>query len=133
MAGGNGSERDIFERHMFVGTVEPSWAERARRGSTILSSFGLQALLTSLLLILPLLRQVGIPSFRPLSTPISLGEPLEEPAVRPHAGPSFAPRRPAEFFFRRPSPLPTGRPAPIDDGAPLGVNTGPYVPGVPAW
>lgn len=40
MGGGNGSERDIFERHMFVGTVEPSWAERARRGSTILSSFG---------------------------------------------------------------------------------------------
>ncbi len=47
MAGVNGSERDIFERHMFVGTVESSWAERARRGSTILSSFGLQALLTS--------------------------------------------------------------------------------------
>ncbi len=131
MAAGNSSERDLFERHMFVGTVEPSWAERARRGSTILSSFGLQALLTSLLLILPLLRQVGIPSFRPLSAPISLGQPLEGPTVRPHAGPSFAPRRPAEFFFRRPSPLPTGRPAPIDDSAPLGVNAGPYVPGVP--
>ena len=128
MAGGNSSERDIFERHMFAGTVEPSWGERARRGSTILSSFGLQALLTSLLLILPLLRQVGIPSFRPLSTPISLGQPLEEPTVRPHASPSFAPRRPAEFFFRRPSPLPTGRPAPIDNDAPLGTDAGPYIP-----
>ncbi len=65
-------------------TVESSWAERARRGGTILSSFGLQALLTSLLLILPLLRQVGMPSLPPLSTPISLGQPLEGPAVRPH-------------------------------------------------
>ncbi len=117
--------------NMFAATVESSWGERARRGGTILSSFGLQALLTSLLLILPLLRQVGIPSFHPLSTPISLGQPLEEPAVRPHAGPGIAPRRPAEFFFRRPSPLPTGRPAAIDDSAPLGLNAGPYVPGVP--
>lgn len=117
--------------NMFAAAVESSWAERARRGGTILSSFGLQALFTSLLLILPLLRQVGMPSFHPLSTPISLGQPTEEPAVRPHAGPSFSPRRPAEFFFRRPSPLPVGRPAPIDDGAPIGINAGPYVPGLP--
>jgi periplasmic protein TonB len=72
-----------------------------------------------------------MPSLHPLSTPISLGQPLEGPVVRPHAGPGIAPRRPAEFFFRRPSPLPTGRPAPIDDSAPLGLNAGPYVPGVP--
>jgi periplasmic protein TonB len=113
--------------NMFAATVESSWAERARRGGTILSSFGLQALLTSLLLILPLLRQVGMPSFHPLSTPISLGQPLEGPAVRPHAGPSFSPRRPAEFFFRRPSPLPVGR-GPIDASAPIGPDVGPYVP-----
>lgn len=128
---GNFSERDICERDIFAAAIESSWAERARRGGTILSSFGLQALLTSVLLILPLLRQVGLPSFHPLSTPISLGQPLEGPVVRPHAGPSIAPRRPAEFFFRRPSPLPIGRPTPIDDSAPLGVNAGPYIPGVP--
>jgi periplasmic protein TonB len=114
--------------NIFASPVESSWAERARRGGTILSSFGLQALLTSLLLILPLLRQVGMPSFHPLSTPISLGQPLQGPAVRPHGGPSVAPRRSAEFFFRRPSPLPAGRPAPIDDPAPLGADSGPYIP-----
>ncbi len=128
---GHFSGRGICEREIFAGAIESSWAERARRGGTILSSFGLQAVLTSLLLILPLLRQVALPSFHPLSTPISLGQPLAGPVVRPHPGPSFAPRRPAEFFFRRPSPLPAGRPAPIDDSAPIGVNAGPYIPGVP--
>lgn len=116
---------------MFAAAVESSWAERARRSGTTLSSFGLQALLTSILLILPLLRPTGLPTFRPLSTPISLGQPDQSPAVSPHGGPSIAPRRPAEFFFRRPSRLPAGRPALSDDGAPLGVNVGPYVPGVP--
>ena len=114
--------------NMFAATVESSWAERARRGGTILSSFGLQALLTSLLLILPLLRQVGMPSFHPLSTPISLGQPAEEPAVKAHAGPNFSSRRPAEFFFHRPSPLPTGRLGPIDASAPIGPDVGPYIP-----
>ena len=46
----------MLNPNMFAATVESSWAERARRGGTILSSFGLQALLTGLLLILPLLR-----------------------------------------------------------------------------
>jgi periplasmic protein TonB len=118
----------MLNPNMFAATVESSWAERARRGGTILSSFGLQALLTSLLLILPLLRQVGMPSFHPLSTPISLGQPLEGPTVRPHGGPSVAPRRPAEFFFHRPSPLPAGKPAPVDNDAPLGPDAGPYIP-----
>ncbi|MGB8985297.1 MAG: hypothetical protein WCC37_01575, partial [Candidatus Sulfotelmatobacter sp.] len=118
----------MLNPNMFAATVESSWAERVRRGGTILSSFGLQALLTSLLLILPLLRQVGMPSFHPLSTPISLGQPLEGPTVRPHGGPSVAPRRPAEFFFHRPSPLPAGKPAPVDNDAPLGPDAGPYIP-----
>jgi len=121
----------MLTANMFVATVESSWAERARRSGTILTAFGLQALLTSILLVLPLLRPIGLPSFHPLSTPISLGQPLEGPTVRPHAGPSFAPRRPAEFFFRRPSPLLTGRTSPIDDSAPPGANGGPYVPGLP--
>ena len=113
---------------IFAATVESSWAERARRGGTILSSFGLQALLTSLLLILPLFRQVEMPSFHPLSTPISLGQPHEGPAVIPHGSPSFSPRRPTEFFFHRPSPLPVGRLGPIDASAPIGPDVGPYIP-----
>ena len=124
-------ERSMFARSIFADAVESSWAERARRGGTILSSFGLQAFVVGVLLLLPILRPMGLPSFHQLSTPISLGQPTTEaPAVRAHTGSSIAPTRPTEFFFRRPSPLPTiGMPAPIDEGAPLASGSGPYIPG----
>jgi len=122
-------DRSMFDRSTFAGAVESSWAERARRGGTILTSFGLQAFVVGVLLLLPILRPMGLPSFHQLSTPISLGRPMAEaPALRAHAGSSIAPTRPAEFFFRRPSPLP-GTPAPIDDGAPLASGSGPYIAG----
>src|SRR5271156_4097593 len=74
------------EGTMFATTINSSWGERSRRGLTTLSSFAVQALVGGLLLILPLLRPTGLPSLRPLSTPVSLGQPLgEAPAVRPHA------------------------------------------------
>ena len=121
----------MFERCMLSNTVDSSWAERSRRGWTTLTSFGLQAFFTGVLLLLPLLRPMGLPSFHQLSTPIRLGQPLAEaPAVRAHTGSTFAPSRPTEFFFRRPSPLPVGMPAPVDDGPPL-PNSGPYIPGGP--
>jgi protein TonB len=124
-------DRSLFDRSLFADAVEPSWAERARRGGTIVTSFGLQAFVVGVLLLLPLLRPMGLPSFHQLSTPISLGQPTTEaPAVRAHTGSSIAPTRPTEFFFRRPSPLPAvGMPAPIDDGAPLASASGPYIPG----
>jgi periplasmic protein TonB len=123
-------DQSMFDRSTFAGAVESSWAERARRGGTILTSFGLQAFVVGVLLLLPILRPMGLPSFNQLSTPISLGRPIAEaPAVRAHAGSSVAPTRPAEFFFRRPSPLPVDMPAPIDDGAPLASGSGPYIPG----
>ncbi len=124
-------DRSLFDRSLFADAVESSWAERARRGGTIVTSFGLQAFVVGVLLLLPLLRPMGLPSFHQLSTPISLGQPMTEtPAVRAHTGSSIAPTRPTEFFFRRPSPLPAvGMPAPIDDGAPLASGSGPYIPG----
>ena len=123
-------DRIMLDRSMFADAIESSWAERARRGGTILTSFGLQAFVGGALLLLPLLRPMGLPSFHQLSTPISLGQPTTEaPAVRAHAGSSLAPTRPAEFFFRRPAPLPVGMPDPIDDGAPLASGSGPYIPG----
>ena len=53
--------------------LETSWAQRARRSWTTLTSFGLQVLALGLLLLLPVLRTVGLPSARTVSTPITLG------------------------------------------------------------
>jgi protein TonB len=123
-------DRSMLDRSLFADAVESSWAERARRGGTILTSFGLQAFVVGVLLLLPILRPMGLPSFHQLSTPISLGQPTTEaPTVRAHPGSSIAPTRPTGFFFRRPSPLPVGMLAPIDDGAPLASGSGPYIPG----
>src|ERR1017187_6086033 len=91
-------DRTMFERSMFSDTLDSSWAERSRRGWTTLTSFGLQALVTSVLLLLPLLRPMGLPSFHQLSTPISLGQPLAEaPAIEAHAGSNRAPARPTQI------------------------------------
>jgi len=77
----------MFDKAMFADTLDSSWPERTRRAWTTLTSFGLQVLVTGVLLLLPLLRPTGLPSFHQLSTPISLGQPLAEPpALRAHAG-----------------------------------------------
>jgi protein TonB len=62
---------------------ETSWGQRTRRGWTTLTSFGLQALVIALLLLLPLWRTVGLPSVRTVSTPISAGNVAPEPASPP--------------------------------------------------
>lgn len=64
---------------MFADTQHASWAEGSRRGWTTLISFGLQAVLASLFLLLPLLRPESLPLLRRISTPLSLGRPLAEP------------------------------------------------------
>lgn len=53
--------------------LQTSWAQRSRRSWTTLTSFGLQVLALGLLLLLPVLRTVGLPSARTVSTPITLG------------------------------------------------------------
>ena len=54
--------------------LETSWAERGRRSWMTLTSFGLQAVIVGLLLLIPLLTTVGLPSGRTtVSTPITLG------------------------------------------------------------
>jgi hypothetical protein len=81
----------IQEDTMFDDTLNSSWDERSRRGLTTLTSFGLQAVAVGGLLVLSLLRPMGLPLFRQLSTPVSMGEPLAEaPAVRTHAGANTA-------------------------------------------
>jgi len=112
---------------MFDDTLNSSWDERSRRGLTTLTSFGLQALAVGLLLVLPLLRPTGLPLFRQLSTPVSIGQPLAEaPAVRTHAGSNNAPPSNPAAIILRPSPrFPIGMPAARDDGPPQLGPSGP--------
>lgn len=66
----------MFEHTMFAeSTLETSWAQRSRRSWMTLTSFGLQAVIIGLLLLLPLWKTVGLPTSRTWSTPISLGNP----------------------------------------------------------
>jgi len=126
------SDRAMLERSIFSDTLDSSWAERSRRGWTTITSFGLQALVTAVLLLLPLLRPMGLPSFHQLSTPISLGQPMEGPTVRPHITSSHAPTNPIQIVFRPQSQPTIGRPTPLDEGPPQIADSGPYVPGPPA-
>jgi periplasmic protein TonB len=125
------SERTISEKSMlFADALDSSWTERTRRGWTTLTSFGVQALIASVLIILPMLRPMGLPSFHQLSTPISLGQPLAEtPAAGARAHSAVAPIRPPEFFFRRPSSLPLRWHGSVDEGLPQTPASGFYIPG----
>jgi protein TonB len=115
---------------MFTSTINSSWDERSRRGFTTLTSFGIQAVVGGVLLILPLLRPMGLPSLRPLSTPLSLGRPLgEAPAARAPAGASTIPRSAAmDLTLRTPTRIPNGIPTTSDDRPPqitgFGSSTG---------
>jgi protein TonB len=116
---------------MFSNTIHSSWDERSRRGLTTLTSFGLQALAVGVLLVLPLLRPMGLPMFRTLSAPVSLGQPLgEPPAPRMHASAhSAAPSDPANISWRQPAWLPSGIPPAGDDAPPAGTGFGPSISG----
>ncbi len=115
---------------MFERTLDSSWDERSRRGLTTLTSLGLQVLFVGALLILPLLRPSGLPLFRQLSTPVSLGRPLgEPPSVRPHAGTNIiAPTNPP-IILRPASRFRSDTPIVSDDSPPQVGPTGPYVAG----
>jgi periplasmic protein TonB len=114
---------------MFDDTLNASWNERSRRGLTTLTSFGLQAVAVGALLVLPLLRPAGLPLFRQLSVPVSLGQPSgEAPAPRMHAGTSVAVQINAPAIILRPATRfrSGGQPAASSD--PIG-ESGPFIPG----
>ena len=62
--------------------LETSWGQRTRQNWTTLTSFGVQAVVIGLLLMLPLLKTVGLPPGRILPTPVTLAAP---PPVGPVA------------------------------------------------
>jgi protein TonB len=117
---------------MFERTLNSSWDECSRRGLTTLTSFALQALAVGVLLVVPLLRPTGLPLFRQLSTPVSLGQPQAEPAQpRTHAGGnSAALSNPAEIVLRQPARIPNQIDA-VGDDAPLPIGgDGPVILGL---
>jgi periplasmic protein TonB len=81
--------QNIFADRM----LEGAWTDRplanlARRSWATVTSFGLQAILIGLLLLLPLLKTVGVPlTRRTVPVPISAGNPNPGPApIHPHRG-----------------------------------------------
>jgi|SRR5579864_3034220 len=126
-------EQATFGPAMFADSLlESSWAHRSRRSLMTLTSFGMQAVVVGLLLLIPILTTVGLPPSRTtVSTPISLGRPDPGPAPQPHgarnntvqiipfAGPIMAPGR-------IPRTIPKG-----DDGAQAGPTADPGFASLP--
>jgi periplasmic protein TonB len=151
-------ENATLEPGMFADSMlEVSWGQRARRSLMTLSSFGLQAVIIGLLLLAPLLRTVGLPNARTVSTPISAGRRDPEPvAARPRGGSASAPTTLVPIPFVQPGHIPdhisqgedeSSAPAPADpvacagctpSGAPDGLrnifsnSTNPPLPAPPA-
>ncbi len=107
--------------------LETSWAERGRRSWTTLTSFGLQAVIIGLLLLIPLLTSVGLPLARTISTPISVRGRDPGPAPQPQTG---GPRNPGVQVIPYSGPIMT--PGRIPHGIPKGgdttIATGPVGP-----
>ena len=117
---------------MFDDTLHSSWDERSRRGLTTLTSFGLEAIAVGVLLALPLLRPAGLPLFRQISAPVSLGQPLADPAsIRTRAGANTrAPRSDsAALTLRMPTRILREIPTGSDEDPPQLGASGPYIPG----
>jgi periplasmic protein TonB len=129
----------MLEDTMFADSLlEGSWAQRARRSWTTLTSFGLQVVIVGVLLLLPLWRTVGLPSARTISTPISVGQRAEEAHAtnRPAAAASARSNQPIARLVA-PGHVPTLiRMDPDDSSAPAleGSNggVGTVLPGVAA-
>ena len=116
---------------MFERTLNSSWDERSRRGLMTLTSFGLQALAVGVLLVLPLLRPMGLPSLRQLSTPVSLGRLMEEPpAAMTREGANNTSPNTAEDIIRTPSRIPKGVAPDGGDAPPQIGGAGPAISGM---
>jgi len=100
--------------------LEVTWAQRSRRSWTTLSSFGLQAAVISLLLLLPLWETVGLPKARVVSTPIRAGRPDIKPmGAQPHGGSRAGAQTTAVIVpFVQPGRVPKGVRGGPDNAAP---------------
>lgn len=103
-----GLDNSTSENTIFADSIlETSWAQRGRRSWTTMTSFGLQAVIIGLLLLLPVLQTVGLPSARTVSTPISVGRPAPGRELRQRTGsPHPAPARSDTVRFVAPGRIP---------------------------
>ena len=99
--------------------LETSRSYRTRRSWMTLTSFGLQAVVVGLLLMIPLLQTVGLPAVHTVSTPLSLGRPDPGPALH-HEGQRTRGVQIIPFAGRimAPGPVPTGIPKGGENDAP---------------
>jgi hypothetical protein len=72
--------------------LETSWAQRSRRSWTTATSFGLQAIVIAVSLIVPLLTTLRVPLARTVSTPITMGR--RDPGPAPVTGHTHNPAIP---------------------------------------
>lgn len=143
----------MFENATLANTIfadsmlETSWAQRTRRSWTTLTSFGLQVLALGLLLLLPVLKTVGLPAARTVSTPITLGRrspmPLAaSPRTAAHyaaqnnltparlVAPGHVPRIISMVTDDPAPPLPGGPGGPMGNGFSAGGPDGPLMPSI---
>jgi len=110
----------MLEDSIFADSLlESSWTQRTRRNWTTLTSFGLQVLAIGLLLLLPVLKTVGLPSARTVSTPITLGRRAPAALVAtPHGGTHYAAQNNLAARLLAPGRMPRRIDTAPDDGSP---------------
>ena len=107
--------------------LETSWAHRGRRSWTTLTSFGLQAVVIGLLLMIPVLTTVGVPASRIVSTPVGFFRRDPGPAPRT-AAPRTGPITVVPYTGRIMAPSRIPRTIPIIDDGPIAQPAGPIGP-----
>jgi periplasmic protein TonB len=128
-------KQSTFDQNIFADSLlQSSWAQRSRRSLSTLTSFGMQAIVIGLIILLSLLKSVMMPTAQTVSTPITMSRPAPEPLASHSHGGSTAttPINSETIILQQPSSIPHG----IQNGAdraspePSGPDVGPYGPGV---
>lgn len=107
--------------NMFADSIlENSWAQRSRRSLSTLTSFGMQAIVISLLILLSLLKSVVMPATQTVTTPIfaSRAEPTPLTSHAPAGSSAPAPANPDAIILRQHNWSPIGIHNGGDDATP---------------
>ena len=111
--------------------LETSWDQRSRRGWITLTSFGVQSAVIGLLLLIPLIATVGLPSSRILQPPTSFASPTPPPRIERQQSTTLVQSNLANNVLIIPSSIPTHI-AILDEIQPppqVNYGTGSGVPG----